>query len=101
MTEKEIIEIQIAHLQGQIKEKRKKLEELEKKSPVEEAFKDNYGVYPNELKTTDDLNCWKSFKRGYNAAYEEKVSEEPEENEWKSVALRFGEELVSERTYRY
>jgi hypothetical protein len=59
------------------------LEELEKtKSPVEEAFKDNYGVYPNELKTIDDLNCWKSFKRGYVAAQEDyKVGEfqEPEE----------------------
>jgi hypothetical protein len=80
------------------------LEELEKtKSSVEEAFKDNYGVYPNELKTTDDFNCWKSFKRGYNAAFAistakevvEEVQEEPKDNEWKSVALRFGEKLVS------
>jgi hypothetical protein len=38
------------------------------RTPVEEAFKDNYGVYPNELETTDDFNCWKSFKRGFEAA---------------------------------
>ena len=72
-------EEEIEKVKAQIKVLEKKLsflEELEKtKSPVEEAFKDNYGVYPNELKTTDDFNCWKSFKRGYNAAYEEKVSE--------------------------
>ena len=76
MTDKELIEIEIAYFQEQIKVKQKKLKELEQtKTPCEEAFKDNYGVYPNELKTTDDFNCWKSFKRGYNAAYEEKVSE--------------------------
>jgi hypothetical protein len=38
------------------------------RTPVEEAFKNNYGVYPNELETTDDFNCWKSFKRGFEAA---------------------------------
>ena len=74
---------EIQKVKAEIKMLEKKLsflEELEKtKSPVEEAFKDNYGVYPNELKTTDDFNCWKSFKRGYNAAYEEKVAQEPEE----------------------
>ena len=73
----------VEDIEAQIKVLQSKLEfykELEKtKSPVEEAFKDNYGVYPNELKTIDDLNCWKSFKRGYNAAYEEKVAQEPEE----------------------
>lgn len=76
MTDKELIEIEIAYFQEQIKVKQKKLKELEQtKTLCEEAFKDNYGVYPNELKTTDDFNCWKSFKRGYNAAYEEKASE--------------------------
>lgn len=76
MTDKELIEIEIAYFQEQIKVKQRKLKELEQtKTPCEEAFKDNYGVYPNELKTTDDFNCWKSFKRGYNAAYEEKASE--------------------------
>ena len=38
------------------------------RTPVEEAFKDNYGVYPNELKSVDDHNCWKSFKRGFEAS---------------------------------
>ena len=71
---------EIEELKAQIKVLEKKLsflEELEKtKSPVEEAFKDNYGVYPNELKTTDDFNCWKSFKRGYVAAQKDyKVGE--------------------------
>lgn len=52
------------------------LEELKKqKSPVEIAFKDSYGVYPDELKTTDDFNCWNSFRRGYIAAKQEKVGE--------------------------
>jgi len=73
-------EEEIEKVKSQIKVLEKKLsflEELEKtKSPVEGAFKDNYGVYPNELKTTDDFNCWKSFKRGYVAAQEDyKVGE--------------------------
>ncbi len=81
---------EIEEVKAQIKMLEKKLsflEELEKtKSPVEEAFKDNYGVYPNELKTTDDFNCWKSFKRGYNAAQEDyKVGEYQEEQKWDAV----------------
>ena len=77
MTEKmdsvESIEVQIKILQSKLEF----YKELEKtKSPVEEAFKDNYGVYSNELKTTDDFNCWKSFKRGYTAAQKDyKVGE--------------------------
>jgi hypothetical protein len=52
------------------------LEELKKqKSPVEIAFKDSYGIYPDELKTTDDFNCLNSFRRGYIAAKQEKVSD--------------------------
>ena len=39
-----------------------------RRTPVEEAFKDNYGVYPNELKSVDDHKCWASFKRGFEAA---------------------------------
>ncbi len=83
-------EEEIEEVKAQIKMLEKKLsflEELEKtKSPVEEAFKDNYGVYPNELKTTDDFNCWKSFKRGYNAAQEDyKVGEYQEEQKWDAV----------------
>ena len=48
MTEKELIEIQIAHLQGQIKVLQSKLEfykELERtKTPCEEACKNAYGL---------------------------------------------------------
>lgn len=38
------------------------------RTPVEEAFKDNYGVYPDELKSVDDHKCWASFKRGFEAS---------------------------------
>jgi hypothetical protein len=38
------------------------------RTPAEEAFKDNYGVYPDELKSVDDRNCWTSFKRGFEAS---------------------------------
>ena len=55
-----------------IKEGYKKLEAL--KSPLEEAFKRVYGFYPE---TYDDT--WSAFQDGYNAAYEEKVAQEQEE----------------------
>lgn len=38
------------------------------RTPAEEAFKDNYGVYPDELKSVDDHQCWASFKRGFEAS---------------------------------
>ena len=38
------------------------------RTPVEEAFKDNFGVYPNELKSTVGFDCWESFKRGFEAS---------------------------------
>jgi hypothetical protein len=70
---------EIEELKGQIKVLEKKLsflEELEKtKSPVEEAFKDWWGEYP-ETGTWDSFDKrWQGFQAGYNAAYEEKVSE--------------------------
>lgn len=71
------------------------LEELEQtKSPVEEAYKDWWGEYPKTVtaSNTDDAR-WFGFQAGYNAAYEEKVAQEPEENEWKLVALKLGENL--------
>jgi hypothetical protein len=79
------------------------LDELEKtKSPVEEAYKDWWGQYP-ELETDSqyDVTRWQGFQAGYEFAYAistakevmEKVQEEQEEDEWKSVALRFGEKL--------
>ena len=65
------------------------LEEIENhKSPVEKAYRDAYGSYP----VTDDMSgsdidyvTWDAFQKGYNAAYEEKVSEEPEEQKWNAV----------------
>ena len=101
MTEKEQIQNQIQELQEKLKE----LEELSQtKSPVEEAFKDWWGQYP-ETGTWDgfDEKRWQGFQAGYEFAYAistakevmKKVQEEPKDNEWKSAALRFGEELVS------
>ena len=84
---------EIQKVKAEIKMLEKKLsflEELEKtKSPVEEAYKDWWGEYP-ELETDSqyDDTRWQGFQAGYHLAYQE-----PEENEWKSVALRFGEKL--------
>jgi len=80
----------------------KKEKEQRTKSPVEEAYKDWWGQYP-ETGTWDsfDDKRWQGFQAGYEFAYAistakevmEKVQEEQEEDEWKSVALRFGEKL--------
>ena len=99
MTEIEEVKAQIKVLQSKLSF----LEELEKtKSPVEECYKDWWGQYP-ELETDSqyDDTRWQGFQAGYEFAYAistakevmEKVQEEPEDNEWKSVALRFGEKL--------
>ncbi len=87
MTDKELIEIEIAYFQEQIKVKQKKLKELEQtKSPVKEAYKDWWGDYP-ELETDSqyDDTRWAGFQAGYEFAYKEKVSEEPEEQKWDAV----------------
>jgi hypothetical protein len=76
---------EIQKVKAEIKMLEKKLsflEELEKtKSPVEEAFKEFYGAYPitDIADTSWDSDGWIYFEAGYNAAYEEKVSQEPEE----------------------
>ena len=86
-----------------LQEKLQKLEEQQRtKSPVEECYKDWWGQYP-ELETDSqyDDTRWQGFQAGYEFAYAistakevmEKVQEEQEDNEWKSVALRFGEKL--------
>ena len=78
MTEIEEVKAQIKVLQSKLSF----LEELEKtKSPVEEAFKRVYGRYPvtDIADTCWDGSTWTNFEQGYNAAYEEKVSQEPEE----------------------
>ena len=81
---------EIEEVKAQLKVLEKKLallEEMEKtKSPVEEAYKDWWGVYPGtEIWTNFDETRWVGFKAGYNAAYEEKVSEEQEVREWDVV----------------
>ena len=67
----------------------------EPKTPAEEAYKRVYGFYPE---TYED--SWSSFQDGYIASQKDyKVGEyqptpqEPEDNEWKTVALGFGENL--------
>jgi polyhydroxyalkanoate synthesis regulator phasin len=71
-------EEEIEKVKAQIKVLEKKLsflEELEKtKSPVEEAYNEWYGEYPTNT-WQGDVNRWDAFQAGYNAAYEEKVSE--------------------------
>jgi hypothetical protein len=101
----------VESIKAEIKVLQSKLEfyeELEKtKSPVEEAYKRCYGEYPvtDITDTCWSGNKWMSFVQGYGAAQEDyKVGEfqhlneevqEPEENEWKLAALRFGEKLSS------
>jgi hypothetical protein len=61
-----------------LQEKLQKLEEQQRtKTPVEEAYKDWWGQYP-ELETDSkyDDTRWKGFKAGFQAAYEEKVRED-------------------------
>ena len=72
---------EIEELKAQIKVLEKKLEELEKtKTPVEGAYKDWWGQYP-ETGTWDgyDEKRWQGFQAGYYVAYQEKVSETPQE----------------------
>jgi hypothetical protein len=81
MTEIELVKQEIKMLQSKLSF----LEELEKtKTPVEEAYKDWWGQYP-ELETDseyDDMR-WRGFQAGFQAAYEEKVREDDYYNEVK------------------
>ena len=80
----------------------KKEKEQRTKTPVEECYKDWWGQYP-ELETDSqyDDTRWQGFQAGYEFAYAistakevmEKVQEEQEDNEWKLVALKLGENL--------
>ena len=96
---------EIEELKAQLKVLQSKLsflEELEKtKSPVEEAFKDWMGVYPPTNPSVDNIFDirWRAFQMGYNAAYEEKVSQEPEEEpeELKTLYQMFDEEQYYHR----
>jgi len=96
---------EIEELKAQLKVLQSKLsflEELEKtKSPVEEAYKDWMGVYPPTNPSVDNIFDirWRAFQKGYNAAYEEKVSQEPEEEpeELKTLYQMFDEEQYYHR----
>ena len=83
MTEIEDIEAQIKVLQSKL-EFYKELEQT--KTPCEEAYKNWWGEYPSNTWQCD-VTRWEAFKMGYNAAYEEKVAEEPipEEKELKTL----------------
>jgi hypothetical protein len=75
---------EIEEVKAQLKVLEKKLsflEELEKtKSPVEEAYKDWWGIYPElENDTEYDDTRWQGFRAGYEFAYEEKVKETAQE----------------------
>ena len=76
---------EIQKVKAEIKMLEKKLsflEELEKtKTPCEEAFKEFYGAYPitDIADTSWDSDGWIYFEAGYNAAYQEKVAQEPAE----------------------
>ena len=100
MTEIEELKAQIKVLEAKLSF----LKEMEKhKSPCEEAYKRVYGFYPE---TYED--SWSSFQDGYIASQKDyKVGEyqptpqEPEDSEWKSVALRFGRKLPVILPYSY
>jgi len=99
---------EIEKTEGEIKVLQAKLEllkEMEKhRSPVEEAFKEVYGYYPEVC----ERSVWVPFQKGYEEAQKDyKVGEfqpilqEPEHSEWKSVALRFGRKLPVILPYSY
>ena len=95
---------EIEEVKAQIKVLEKKLallEELEKtKTPCEEAFKEFYGAYPitDIADTSWDSDGWVYFEAGYNAAYEEKVAQEPEE-ELKTLYQMFESEGAYGKIY--
>jgi hypothetical protein len=66
-----------------LKSKLSLLEEIEKhKSPVEEAYKDWWGQYPQlETDSEYDDTRWAGFQAGFQAAYEEKVGEDDYHND--------------------
>jgi hypothetical protein len=79
----------------------------EHKSPVEEAYKDWWGIYPElENDTEYDETRWSGFQAGYEAAQLKDVGvpecpDEPESNEWRDVALKFGRKLSVFLPYSY
>jgi hypothetical protein len=67
------------------------LEELEKtKSPVEEAYKDWWGQYPQlETDSEYDEMRWQGFQAGFHFAYEEKAKED-DYNDKSQPRMEFG-----------
>jgi hypothetical protein len=102
---------EIEKVKAEIKMLQKKLEfykELEKtKSPVEEAYRRWWGEYPKDDDNGWEIDNtrWRAFQVGYNYAQEDykvgEYQEEPEENEWKNVALEFGKKLPVILPYNY
>ena len=96
---------EIEKTEGEIKVLQAKLELLKAiekhKTPVEEAYKDWMGVYPPTNPSVDNIFDirWRAFQMGYNAAYEEKVAQEPEEEpeELKTLYQMFDEEQYYHR----
>ena len=68
MTSKETIQ-QTKEDIALLQEKLKKLEELENKTPVEEAFKEVYGYYPEGC----ERSVWFAFQKGYEVAHKDAV----------------------------
>ena len=72
---------EIEKTEGEIKVLQAKLELLKEmenyKSPIEKAFYRVYGCYPPTTPSVSNSEDerWSNFQKGYNAAYEEKVSE--------------------------
>lgn len=105
MTSKETIQ-QLKEDIAIIQQKLEALEHLEKpKRDVEEAYKRVYGNYPDTgICNGMSYVWWDVFCKGYNEAHKDAIEnnknfeptpQEQESNEWRNVALRFGEELVS------
>jgi hypothetical protein len=87
--------------------KYKRVEEL--KTPVEEAYKEVFGKYPETGSdaTKFDIQSWNIFRYGWNAAKEDGVVDEPEyydEVEWDEKdnpnLQKIIDEMVEERKSR-
>lgn len=73
MTEKELIEIEIAHLQGQIKEKQKKLEELEKEPEMLLMRQGKVDIVDYDKTTYYRIEYTTDFARSFNWYKRQKV----------------------------
>ena len=100
---------EIEEVKAEIKVLEKKLsflEELEKtKSPVEEAFKRVYNVYPSSSEksafwTDDDEDTWIVFQNGYKSAQKDyKVGEHQEEPEEEPEELKTLYQMLDDKKH--